>query len=87
MHGGWAQRVALEPRGVEACLGLTHCLATPVPILTSRVDRASQFNGLQTYLNWNVTTPDPAKIAVEKICYEGLLRVNVSCKAPPPSAP
>ena len=51
------------------------------------MDRASQFNGLQTYLNWNVTTPDPAKIAVEKICYEGLLRFNVSCKAPPPSAP
>lgn len=43
------------------------------------------FNGLQTYLNWNVSEPDPAKIAVEEICYKGLLHVNISCKAPPPA--
>jgi hypothetical protein len=40
----------------------------------------------QTYLNWNLTTPDPAVINVEEICYKGLLHLNVSCKAPPPAA-
>lgn len=45
------------------------------------------FNGLQTYYNWNLSAPDPAVIDVPSICYKGLLHVNVSCIAPPPSAP
>lgn len=43
------------------------------------------FNGLQTYLNWNVSAPDPNLMAVESICYSGLLHVNISCKFPAPN--
>ncbi|CAK0880435.1 unnamed protein product [Prorocentrum cordatum] len=45
------------------------------------------FNGHQIYYNWNLTRPDPALIDVPEICYKGLLHVNVSCVAPPPSLP
>ena len=45
------------------------------------------FNGLQTYLEWNVSTPDASLMAVPPICYRGLLHHNVSCIAPAPSPP
>lgn len=44
------------------------------------------FNGLQTYHNWNLTAPDPQDIELPKMCYQGLLHVNISCIAPPPDA-
>jgi len=58
-----------------------------IDVATNQMVREWQpFNGLQTYVNWNLTTPDPSVIDLPSLCYKGLLHVNVSCIAPPPSA-
>ena len=57
-----------------------------IEVSTNRMIREMQpFNGLQTYLNWNLTVPDPSIMQVEKICLKGLLHVNISCKLPAPA--
>jgi hypothetical protein len=44
------------------------------------------FNGHQIYYDWNLTRPDPELIEVPERCYKGLLHMNISCVAPPPSS-
>lgn len=36
---------------------------------------------------WNLTRPDPYYFQVDKACYHGLTRMNLSCIAPPPQPP
>jgi hypothetical protein len=45
------------------------------------------FNGHQIYYDWDLSKPAEDVIGLEKLCYEGLLHYNVSCKAPPPAPP
>jgi len=85
-------RERIVPEYVDRPMVADHWVKGPhhfwVEVATNLMVREWQpFNGLQTYLDWNVSVPDPAKLAVESICYQGLLHLNVSCKAPPPSAP
>jgi len=85
-------RERVTPEYFDKAIVADHWVKGPhhfwIEVATNQMVREWQpFNGLQTYLNWRVGPPDPEKIAVEKICYSGLLRFNVSCKAPPPSAP
>ena len=85
-------RERVQPEYMDHTIVADHWAKGPhhfwIDVATNLMVREWQpFNGLQTYFNWNLTTPDPSVMAVPPLCYQGIKHVNVSCIAPPPSAP
>lgn len=84
-------RERVKPEYLNDFLLADHWVKGPhhfwIDVATNLMVREWQpFNGLQTYMNWNLSTPDPRVMALEEICYKGLRHVNVSCLLPPPNA-
>ena len=80
-------RERVTPEYFDAAIVADHWVKGPhhfwVDVATNTMVREWQpFNGLQTYYDWTVGTPDADKMALAGVCSGFLTHVNVSCVAP-----